>query len=72
MSVLVILIAVSITIASCFLIAYIWAIKSGQYDDKHTPAMRILFDDNKPVQKDESEEELNSKNKFKSSKNGAD
>ena len=61
MSVLVILITISITIAASFLIAYIWAIKSGQYDDKHTPAMRILFDENKPAQNEKSEEEVISK-----------
>ena len=57
MSVLVILIGVSITIASGFLISYLWAIKSGQYDDKHTPAMRILFDDNKPTEENNSKTE---------------
>lgn len=68
MSVLVVLIGVSITIAAGFLISYLWAIKSGQYDDKHTPAMRILFDDNQVIDKNNSEID-NSKNK--SSKNGA-
>ncbi|MFA8341732.1 MAG: cbb3-type cytochrome oxidase assembly protein CcoS [Rhodothermaceae bacterium] len=68
MSVLVILIGVSITIAAGFLVSYLWAIKSGQYDDKHTPAMRILFDDGKVIDKNDSEID-NSKNK--SSKNGA-
>lgn len=69
MSVLVILIGVSVTIAAGFLISYLWAIKSGQYDDKHTPAMRILFDDVKITEEEENSEKDNSKNK--SSKNGA-
>lgn len=47
MSVIYILIGVSITVASLFLAAFIWAVKSGQYDDNHTPAVRILFDDTK-------------------------
>ena len=25
--------------------AYLWAVKSGQYDDLETPALRILSDD---------------------------
>jgi cbb3-type cytochrome oxidase maturation protein len=45
MSVIVILIAFSSSVALIFLIAYLWAVKSGQYDDKYTPSVRILFDD---------------------------
>ncbi len=32
-------------VAGCFLLSFLWAVKSGQYDDDHTPAIRILFDD---------------------------
>ena len=28
-----------------FLIAFIKAVKSGQYDDDYTPSVRMLFDD---------------------------
>ena len=45
MSVLFILISVSLMIAIGFLIAFIWSVKSGQYDDDYTPSVRILFDD---------------------------
>lgn len=48
MSVLIILIAFSILIAGGFLIAFIWSVKKGQYDDDYAPSVRILFDD-KPV-----------------------
>lgn len=48
MSVLILLIAFSILIAGGFLIAFIWSVKKGQYDDDYTPSVRILFDD-KPV-----------------------
>ncbi len=44
MSVILILIGFSLLIAIGFLIAYIWAVKSGQYDDNYTPSVRILFD----------------------------
>jgi cbb3-type cytochrome oxidase maturation protein len=30
-----------------FLALFIWAVKSGQYDDYETPSYRILFDDEK-------------------------
>jgi len=47
MSVIVVLIGASLLVALGFLIAYLWAVKSGQYDDKYTPSVRILFDDSK-------------------------
>ena len=40
-----ILIVVSISVAVVFLIAFIKAVKSGQYDDDYTPSVRMLFDD---------------------------
>ena len=39
------LIGVSFVVAFVFLILFIWAVKSGQYDDTYTPSIRILFDD---------------------------
>jgi len=44
-SVLFILIAISILVASAFLIAFLWSVRSGQYDDDYTPGIRMLFDD---------------------------
>ncbi|MBK0368463.1 cbb3-type cytochrome oxidase assembly protein CcoS [Flavobacterium agrisoli] len=45
MSVIYLLIAISIVIAIGFFIAFIIAVKSGQYDDDYTPSVRMLFDD---------------------------
>ena len=45
MSALFILIAVSLLVAIGFLGAFLWAARSGQYDDDYTPAVRILFED---------------------------
>lgn len=45
MSVIYLLISVSIVVAVIFLIAFIKAVKSGQYDDDYTPSVRMLFDD---------------------------
>jgi cbb3-type cytochrome oxidase maturation protein len=44
MSVVFILLGASLTIAIGFLIAFIWSVKSGQYDDDYTPSVRMLFD----------------------------
>ncbi|MDA0195334.1 MAG: cbb3-type cytochrome oxidase assembly protein CcoS [Bacteroidetes bacterium] len=51
MTVIYILIIVSVLIALLFLLAFIWALRSGQWDDNHTPSIRMLFDDNHPVEK---------------------
>ena len=52
MSIIIILIAISLTIAFLFLLVFLWALKSGQYDDTETPSIRMLF--NSKVDKDES------------------
>jgi cbb3-type cytochrome oxidase maturation protein len=44
MSVIVVLIAFSIIVAGGFLLAFLWAVRSGQYDDDISPSVRILFD----------------------------
>ena len=44
MSVIYVLITVSLVIAVVFFIAFISAVRSGQYDDAVTPSIRMLFD----------------------------
>lgn len=45
MSAIFVLIIASILVALGFLIAFIWSVKTGQYDDDYTPSVRMLFDD---------------------------
>jgi cbb3-type cytochrome oxidase maturation protein len=45
MSVILLLIPLSIVIAACFLGAFIWAVRSGQYEDTLTPSMRVLLEE---------------------------
>ena len=47
MSVIFFLIIIGIVVAGGFLIAFIWSVKSGQYDDDYTPSVRMLFDNYK-------------------------
>ncbi|RSK39293.1 cbb3-type cytochrome oxidase assembly protein CcoS [Mangrovimonas spongiae] len=61
MSVIYVLLTISIIIAVLFFIAFIKAVKSGQYDDDYTPSVRILFEDelvktkpNKTIKKQKS------------------
>ncbi len=45
MSVIVILILASLVMALLFLGGFIWAVRSGQFDDTFTPSMRVLTDE---------------------------
>lgn len=49
MSILLMLILVSMGVAGGFLSAFIWAVRSGQYDDTYSPSVRVLFDERAPV-----------------------
>ncbi|MBI2283939.1 MAG: cbb3-type cytochrome oxidase assembly protein CcoS [Bacteroidetes bacterium] len=55
MSVIILLLVASISVASLFLFAFIWSVKDGQYDDEIAPAVRILFDDISATAKPERE-----------------
>ena len=57
---IVILIGVSLLVAGGFLIAFLIAVKKGQYKDTHTPAIRVLFDNDK---EEKNKEENNSESK---------
>jgi cbb3-type cytochrome oxidase maturation protein len=47
MTIIILLISISLTIALIFLGFFLWSMKSGQYDDTYTPSIRMLFDDAK-------------------------
>jgi cbb3-type cytochrome oxidase maturation protein len=48
MSVLFLLIPLSVLIATGFFLAFIWAVRSGQYEDTCTPSLRLLLEDTEP------------------------
>jgi cbb3-type cytochrome oxidase maturation protein len=52
MNILYLLIGVSLLAALVFLGLFIWAVRSGQYDDTTTPGIRVLFDE----EEDETED----------------
>jgi cbb3-type cytochrome oxidase maturation protein len=39
------MLVVSLVVALFFLVSFLWAIKTGQYEDDYTPSVRILFED---------------------------
>ena len=44
MEVVLVLIGFSLVVATGFLVAFIWALRRGQFDDLTTPAIRMLFE----------------------------
>lgn len=70
MSAIIVLIIIGVVVAGGFLAAFIWAVRSGQYDDDYSPSVRILFD-NKTDEEDEKEtdEQLTEKEKSQKKEN---
>ncbi|MCU0448868.1 MAG: cbb3-type cytochrome oxidase assembly protein CcoS [Bernardetiaceae bacterium] len=44
MTILFLLIGISLSVALGFLGSFIWAVRTGQYEDSYTPSVRMLFD----------------------------
>ena len=54
MNIIYLLIPLSIVLVVFAVGAFFWAVRSGQFDDLHTPALKVLEDDNiqtKPADK---------------------
>ena len=45
MTIIYLLLAISVTVAIVFFIAFIVSVKKGQYEDTYTPSVRMLFED---------------------------
>ena len=58
MSVIYVMLAASVIIAVIFFVAFIIAVKNGQYDDSYTPSVRMLFEDE--LVKEKSKKSTNS------------
>ena len=48
MDILPLLIGISVVVAIAIAGIFLWAVRSGQFDDLDTPAVRILADDDEP------------------------
>ncbi|MCC5918520.1 MAG: cbb3-type cytochrome oxidase assembly protein CcoS [Cryomorphaceae bacterium] len=44
MEIIFVLIFISLFLAIGFLIAFLWSLKNGQFEDGESPAMRMLFE----------------------------
>ena len=67
MSVIFVLVGFSVIVAIGFLVAFIWSVRDGQYDDDYTPSVRILFEDGKSSSAgvDQSKEKSSKKSSHK-------
>lgn len=54
MSAIFLLIGISLIVAVGFLIAFLWAVKTNQYEDDYTPSVRMLFNDSPVDTKNEN------------------
>lgn len=66
MSALFLLIGASLIVAIGFLLAFIWSVKDGQFDDDFTPSIRMLFDANPKINGQEKAENGSAKKEHKS------
>jgi cbb3-type cytochrome oxidase maturation protein len=51
LSTLYIVVPLALLVAAGFVFAFFWAVRSGQYDDMDTPAMRVVLDDDEPAKR---------------------
>ncbi|MBS4058625.1 MAG: cbb3-type cytochrome oxidase assembly protein CcoS [Bacteroidetes bacterium] len=56
MAAIIFLIILGIIVAGGFLVAFIWAVTSGQYDDDYSPSVRMLFDNKLPTEENATKE----------------
>ena len=49
MSVLAIVLTLAVVIVGAAVAAFAWAARRGQFDDLTTPALRMLFEDDRPT-----------------------
>ncbi len=59
MSVMFLLIIASLLFAAAFLGAFLWAVRNGQYDDRYTPAVRMLLDETPGLSQSDHREKKN-------------
>ena len=59
MNIIFLTLTVSIILALAFLVAFIWAVKKGQYDDLTTPSQRMLIEDFETKKNHSKEDTIN-------------
>lgn len=52
MEILFVLVPIAVALAGIGLVAFIWAVRTGEYDDLESPAHAMLLDDLDPEEED--------------------
>ncbi len=53
------LVCVSLLIATGFLLAFLWTVKNNQTDEDDIPLLRLLFDDRLPEEENDTHQQEN-------------
>lgn len=51
MKIIIVLLILSICLATGFLLAFLWSVDDGQYEDSYSPSIRMLNDDDEIIEK---------------------
>lgn len=62
MEILYLLIPLSLVLVALVVWVFLWAVRSGQYDDLEGPAHRVLMDDDRPALDKEKEDDTPDEN----------
>lgn len=57
MDIIYILVPLSLLLIGIAVLIFFWAVKSGQFEDMESPAHRILFDDDEPINRRQDDSE---------------
>jgi len=57
MNILYLLVPVTLILAAAAVAAFVWAVRHGQFDDVHSPAVRMLLDDEEQIEQMEDNDE---------------
>lgn len=57
MGIVVLLVLCSLIVSGGFLLAFLWATRTGQYDDMATPAIRMIYDETSATHRSRSDKE---------------
>ncbi|MCB1561547.1 MAG: cbb3-type cytochrome oxidase assembly protein CcoS [Xanthomonadales bacterium] len=54
MNILLVLVPISLVLLGVAIVTFVWAVRSGQFDDLDTPSIDILADDSSPREPDDA------------------
>ncbi|TSJ44951.1 cbb3-type cytochrome oxidase assembly protein CcoS [Fluviicola chungangensis] len=65
MGMIYIMLIVSLCLAVFFLVIFLWAARTGQYDDDYSPSVRILYEDDQTTNETNQNNDGNTNSKVR-------